>query len=68
MADFCKQCCEELFGQDVKYNDMKGLSTPEDTVKELYPIVLCEGCGPIQVDHTGRCMSNDCFQKHNKSV
>lgn len=68
MADFCKQCSKELLGYNDGSNDMVGLSTPEETIKKLYPIVLCEGCGPIQVDHTGRCMSDDCLKKHNKLI
>lgn len=52
MADFCKQCTEELF-DDLCGNDFAGLTTPEDTVQGLYAVVLCEGCGPCQVDHTG---------------
>lgn len=63
MADFCKQCSITNFGAD--YEDLAGLSKPEDTAAGLYPIVLCEGCGPIQVDHEGRCVSNDCLEDHN---
>ena len=58
MADFCKGCSEEHFGRDT--GDLLGLSTKEDTQNGLYPLVLCEGCGPIQVDHTGKCISVDC--------
>lgn len=61
MSDFCKQCSETLFNADSK--DLAGLSTPEETAKGLYPFVLCEGCGPIQVDHTGQCVS-DCLVHH----
>ena len=59
MADFCKQCSIDLFGQD--FHDMKGLSTEEDTKKGLFAVVLCEGCGPCQVDHEGNCISTDCL-------
>lgn len=51
MADFCKQCSLETFQKD--FGDLAGLSKLEDTAAGLYPVVLCEGCGPIQVDHTG---------------
>ena len=61
MADFCKQCSEK-YGIN---NDFKGLSTPKDTNNKLYCVVLCEGCGYIQVDHTGKCISKDCLEKHN---
>lgn len=62
MADFCKQCSEDIFGED--FGDMAGLSTQQDTVNKLYPVVLCEDCGPCQVDHTGTCVSLDCYKKH----
>lgn len=62
MADFCKQCSISSFGED--YGDLKGLSTDADTAKEMYPIVICEGCGPIQVDHDGVCVSVDCAVDH----
>ena len=64
MADFCKQCSIELFGKD--FGDMEGLSTAEHTESGLYPHVLCEGCGGIQVDHEGRCVSSDCLKKHGE--
>lgn len=60
MADFCLQCSGEHF--DGPTNDLAGLSTPENTAVGLFPIVLCEGCGAIQVDHTGRCVSIDCLE------
>ena len=68
MADFCRQCTEEVLGQNGNENDFIGASTPEDTAKGLYPVVLCEGCGPIQVDHTGKCISKDCLVEHGKEV
>lgn len=51
MADFCKECSIEIFGEDFK--DLANINTPEDSDKKLYAYVLCEGCGPILVDHTG---------------
>lgn len=63
MADFCKQCSITNFGED--FNDLAGLSTEADTQRGLYAVVLCEGCGPTQVDHTGRCIVSDCAEKHN---
>ena len=47
MAEFCKECCEETWGADTK--DLAELCEDEQVV-----LVLCEGCGPIYVDHTGR--------------
>ena len=59
MADFCLQCGIEMFGPEIPC-DMAGLSTEEDTKNGLFAVVLCEGCGGIQVDHTGKCISSDC--------
>ena len=64
MADYCYQCTEKLIGISGDKNDLKGLSTPADTAKGIAPVVLCEGCGPIQVNHLGVCISKDCFEKH----
>lgn len=63
MADFCLQCSLEMFGPDIE-NDLKGISSETDTKAGLFPLVLCEGCGPIQVDHTGKCVSEDCLENH----
>ena len=47
MADFCKDCSEELFGFDCK--DLEGLIT-EDQWKEGYAApVICEGLGHQKV-------------------
>lgn len=63
MADFCKECSEELFGED--FGDLKGLLTEEDTKNERYAGVICEGCGFIQVDHTGKCIGGkNCLEHH----
>jgi hypothetical protein len=58
MADFCKACSIDNFGKD--FEELAGLSTPEQTAAGLFPVVICEGCGPIQVDHEGKCVSSDC--------
>lgn len=52
MADFCRSCSIETFGEDSR--DLAGLSTPQDTAAGQFPVLLCEGCGPVQVDHEGR--------------
>ena len=57
MADFCKQCSIEHFGED--FGDLKGCTTKEDWAKGLAAIVICEGCGIIQVDPEGSCISDD---------
>lgn len=64
MAEFCKQCSIDIFSKD--FEDFAGLSTEEDTKKQLYALVLCEDCGPCQVDHTGECISSDCYKQHGK--
>jgi hypothetical protein len=60
MADFCRQCSLETFGKDSQ--ELANLSMPEDTAKNMYPVVLCEGCGSIQVNHLGACVSQDCLE------
>lgn len=63
MADFCMQCSQ---GLGFENNDLSGIITADDTAKGFVSsVVLCEGCGPIQVDHTGRCVSSDCLENHN---
>lgn len=64
MADFCKQCSIEIFGED--FGDLRGLSTPGDTEQGLYAVVICEGCGGTQVDHEGKCVSDHCLKGHGK--
>ena len=56
MADLCHACALDTWGEDI--GDLAGLSTPNDTAARRYPVALCEGCGPIQVDHTGRRMED----------
>lgn len=62
MADFCKQCSLDTFDKD--YQELAGLSKESDTTNGLYASAICEGCGYIQVDHTGRCVSPDCLVDH----
>lgn len=65
MSDFCKQCSEEIFGKDFK--EMAGITTSENQAEGKYAVVLCEDCGPVQVDVDGRCVSKDCRKKHGVS-
>lgn len=59
MADFCKACSIKLFGEDL--GELAGI-TPVEAWKEGRAYgVLCEGCGPIQVDPEGRCVSCNCL-------
>jgi len=62
MADFCTQCSIEIFGEDG--GDLSGITNEKYTKKGIFVAVICEGCGLIQVDHTGKCVANDCLKKH----
>lgn len=42
--------------------DLSGLSTEADTANGLYCFTICEGCGYIQVDHLGNCVTPDCLE------
>lgn len=64
MASFCKQCSLDLFGED--FSDFANITAQEDYKNNLACVVLCEGCGPIQVDPEGRCISKDCLKSHDK--
>ena len=65
MADFCKQCSIETFGEDFK--ELANLG-PEG---ELKPgegwMTLCEGCGFIIVSQDGTCIEPECV-KHGKAL
>lgn len=58
MADYCKQCSVEYFGED--YRELAGLCKPDEIAS-----VICEGCGFIHVNHLGECVT-DCESGHNK--
>lgn len=58
MADFCKACAIDNFGDDT--GDLKGLCNPGFFVQ-----VICEGCGYIYVDHEGVCQMKGCLENHN---
>ena len=62
MAEFCKQCSEELFGEG--FGDLKGITKQEDFEKDLYCVVICEGCGITQVDPEGKCVCDVCLKNH----
>ncbi len=61
MADFCKQCSIDMFGKD--FGDLKGITNQTDLNEGLAASVLCEDCGPIQVDTDGKCITN-CIKSH----
>lgn len=52
----------ELFGEDM--GDFAGMTSKREFKKGRAAVVLCEGCGCIQVDPKGRCITEDC-QKCN---
>lgn len=55
MADFCKDCSIEIFGED--FHELAGLVPERKTTS-----ALCEGCqheGLCEVDHTGKCLKRD---------
>ena len=59
MAEFCKQCADDLGfpRSDFLYPNL---------LPGQYMTVLCEGCGPIQVNNKGECISSDCIKPgHN---
>lgn len=58
MADFCKACSEKHFDKD--FGELARITTHEAFADGRAAVVLCEGCGPIQVDPDGRCVSVDC--------
>ena len=61
MADFCRQCSLDTFGED--YRDLGDITSAADWAEGRAACALCEGCGPIQVDPDGCCASSDCLQE-----
>jgi hypothetical protein len=57
VADFCTQCSIDIFGED--FGDMKGICKKGEMAS-----VLCEGCGHVFVDHTGKCINGHCLKNH----
>lgn len=62
MADFCKQCSIENFGED--FGDLAGLGNGSPLKPGEGWAVLCEGCGPTCVDDEGECIAKNCLLKH----
>lgn len=60
MADFCKACSDKLFGPGMP-PDLGGITKEPEWLQGLAVSVICEGCGPIQVDPEGNCVSQDCL-------
>jgi len=59
MADFCRACSLAIFERD--FEELAGITKQEDWEKGMACTVLCEGCGAIQVDPQGNCVSENCF-------
>ena len=52
MAEFCKECAYEMWGDEIP-SDFKGLLSEEEFEDGYLLPVLCEGCGYIWVDPKG---------------
>lgn len=61
MADFCKQCSLEVWGEDTK--DFQ-FQAPDGMVTA----VLCEECGPCYVTNDGTCVTPGCLKKHGEAM
>jgi hypothetical protein len=59
MADFCKQCSIDIFGKD--HRELADITPKDAWEKGLAMSTICEGCGVIQVDPDGNCVSEDCL-------
>jgi hypothetical protein len=55
VAEFCSACSKDIFKRDG--HDFRGLTSDKDFRGGLACVVLCEGCGAIQVDPNGQCLS-----------
>jgi hypothetical protein len=68
VAEFCRQCTIEdgLPGGNYEEGrgDLQGVTSHSDWEQGLAVVVICEGCGPIQVDPEGNCVSEDCLRHH----
>ena len=68
MAEFCKQCSLDNFGEDFgDFADMRDVKlTQEEKDEGMGWSVLCEGCGPTIVDDEGVCIATNCLKKHGE--
>ncbi len=64
MADFCKQCSIEVFGEDS--GDLVGKGDGSELKPGYGWLALCEGCGQTAVDNDGTCVATKCFKKHGE--
>lgn len=69
MADFCKQCSIDHFGED--FGDLANLGGEDTKVvgahydDDTVWAVICEGCGPTYVNNEGECV-HDCLEHHKR--
>lgn len=49
------------------YSDFSGITTAGNTAVGVYADVICEGCGFISVDHTGKRVGVDCVEGHDRA-
>lgn len=61
MADFCNQCAGDL---GFPGGDLAGLTTGAEWAAGRAAYALCEGCGAIQVDPLGNCVTDYCLRLH----
>ncbi len=62
VADFCRQCALDNWGED--NGDLAYLNGLAPTLLPGYGYsVICEGCGFILVNDAGECISEDCLER-----
>lgn len=65
MADYCKQCSMEIFGED--FRELASIVSLQEEAEGLAANVLCEACGPTKVNNAGECLyhqgrtSQECY-------
>ena len=60
MAEYCKQCSDDMFGESHKFYPTFDVVAPPG---QGYT-VLCEVCGPTLVNEKGECIDPECLKKH----
>ena len=63
MADWCKQCSDEMFGEEHPFYQTYDKPAPPGRAY----MILCEGCGIITVNQQGECNDPSCTL-HNSST
>ncbi|MBW7852280.1 MAG: hypothetical protein H3C38_17430 [Rhodospirillales bacterium] len=52
MAEYCQGCSTKVFGDDLE--ELAGMISPALFSEGYGLFTVCEGCGPVVVDHNGR--------------